>query len=119
MKTKQIIAAGGLALSLAAGIGLGAVIHGWVPEDFFATYAGADNPFGVLVAVRSLVQRTSLTGPTRPPRSTARLVDVRCAAQTMDDAAGAPPCHVRPALSISGSISERWHQGRDYGDRNE
>lgn len=36
---------------LLVGIGLGAVIHGWVPEDFFATYAGADNPFGVLVAV--------------------------------------------------------------------
>lgn len=36
---------------LLVGIGLGAAIHGWVPEDFFATYAGADNPFGVLVAV--------------------------------------------------------------------
>ena len=36
---------------LLVGIGLGAVIHGWVPEDLFATYAGADNPFGVLVAV--------------------------------------------------------------------
>ena len=36
---------------LIVGIGLGAVIHGWAPEDFFATYAGADNPFAVLVAV--------------------------------------------------------------------
>jgi len=36
---------------LLVGIGLGAVIHGWAPEDFFATYAGADNPLGVLVAV--------------------------------------------------------------------
>jgi uncharacterized membrane protein YraQ (UPF0718 family) len=36
---------------LLVGIGLGAVIHGWAPEDFFATYAGADNPFAVLVAV--------------------------------------------------------------------
>ena len=36
---------------LLVGIGLGAAIHGWAPEDFFATYAGADNPFGVLVAV--------------------------------------------------------------------
>jgi len=36
---------------LLVGIGLGAVIHGWVPEDFFTTYAGADNAFGVLVAV--------------------------------------------------------------------
>ena len=36
---------------LLVGIGLGAAIHGWAPENFFATYAGADNPFGVLVAV--------------------------------------------------------------------
>jgi uncharacterized membrane protein YraQ (UPF0718 family) len=36
---------------LLVGIGLGAVIHGWAPEDFFARYAGADNPFAVLVAV--------------------------------------------------------------------
>lgn len=36
---------------LLVGIGLGAAIHGWAPEDFFATYAGADNPFAVLVAV--------------------------------------------------------------------
>ena len=36
---------------LLAAIGLGAATHGWAPEDFFATYAGADNPFAVLVAV--------------------------------------------------------------------
>jgi uncharacterized protein len=36
---------------LLVGIGVGAVIHGWAPENLFATYAGADNPFGVLVAV--------------------------------------------------------------------
>lgn len=36
---------------LLVGIGIGAVIHGWAPEDFFATYAGADNPFAVLIAV--------------------------------------------------------------------
>lgn len=36
---------------LVVGIGIGAVIHGWVPTDFFTTYANADNPFGVLVAV--------------------------------------------------------------------
>jgi uncharacterized membrane protein YraQ (UPF0718 family) len=36
---------------LLVGIGLGAVIHGWVPADFFLTHAGADNAFGVLVAV--------------------------------------------------------------------
>jgi uncharacterized membrane protein YraQ (UPF0718 family) len=36
---------------LLVGIGIGALIHGWVPTEFFTTYAGADNPFGVLVAV--------------------------------------------------------------------
>lgn len=36
---------------LVVGIGLGAIIHGWVPTEFFTTYANADNPFGVLVAV--------------------------------------------------------------------
>ena len=33
------------------GIGLGAIIHGWVPQDFFTTYANSDNPLGVIVAV--------------------------------------------------------------------
>ncbi|MDQ1249924.1 MAG: uncharacterized protein QG597_4301 [Actinomycetota bacterium] len=36
---------------LLVGIGLGAVIHGWVPTDFFTTYANAANPLGVVVAV--------------------------------------------------------------------
>lgn len=36
---------------LLVGIGVGAVIHGWAPEDFFARYAGAGNPFAVLIAV--------------------------------------------------------------------
>ena len=36
---------------LLVGIGLGAAVHGWAPEDFFTHYAGADNPFAVLVAV--------------------------------------------------------------------
>ncbi len=36
---------------LLVGIGLGAVIHGWAPEDLFARYAGAGNPFAVPVAV--------------------------------------------------------------------
>ena len=36
---------------LLVGIGLGAVIHGWAPQDFFARYAGPDNPFAVLIAV--------------------------------------------------------------------
>jgi hypothetical protein len=36
---------------LLVGIGLGAVIHGWAPEDFFARYAGDGSSFGVLIAV--------------------------------------------------------------------
>jgi uncharacterized membrane protein YraQ (UPF0718 family) len=36
---------------LLVGIGLGAVIHGWAPEDLFARYAGPGSTFGVLVAV--------------------------------------------------------------------
>ncbi|MBI1376901.1 MAG: permease [Frankiales bacterium] len=36
---------------LLLGIGLGAVIHGWVPTDLFAEYAGPGNAAGVLVAV--------------------------------------------------------------------
>jgi uncharacterized membrane protein YraQ (UPF0718 family) len=36
---------------LLIGIGVGAAIHGWAPEDFFARHAGADRPFAVPVAV--------------------------------------------------------------------
>ncbi|MDA8437764.1 MAG: permease [Propionibacterium sp.] len=36
---------------LLVGIGLGALIHGWAPADFFARYAGRNNPFAVLIAV--------------------------------------------------------------------
>ncbi|WP_432558022.1 permease [Granulicoccus sp. GXG6511] len=32
------------------GVALGAAIHGWVPADFFARFAGPDNPFAVVVA---------------------------------------------------------------------
>lgn len=32
------------------GVGLGAAIHGWVPADFFARYAGSDSPLSVIVA---------------------------------------------------------------------
>ena len=35
---------------LLVGIGLGAAIHGWVPEDLFARWAGPDNPLAVPVA---------------------------------------------------------------------
>lgn len=36
---------------LLVGIGIGAVIHGWVPESFFERYAGPDNPLAVPLAV--------------------------------------------------------------------
>ena len=36
---------------LIIGIGIGAVIHGWTPENFLVKYAGADNPFAVIVTV--------------------------------------------------------------------
>ena len=33
------------------GVGLGAFIHGYVPQDFLALWAGPDNPFAVPIAV--------------------------------------------------------------------
>lgn len=36
---------------LLASIAVGALIHGWAPEDFFARHAGEDDPFAVPVAV--------------------------------------------------------------------
>ncbi len=36
---------------LVVGIALGAVLHGWAPQDLFTKWAGNGNPFGVLVAV--------------------------------------------------------------------
>jgi uncharacterized membrane protein YraQ (UPF0718 family) len=33
------------------GVGIGAFIHGYVPQDFLARWAGRDNPFAVPVAV--------------------------------------------------------------------
>lgn len=32
------------------GVALGAGVHGWVPTEFFTTYAGPDNPFAVVLA---------------------------------------------------------------------
>jgi uncharacterized membrane protein YraQ (UPF0718 family) len=36
---------------LLVGIGIGAVLHGWAPEDLFAQWAGPGNPFAPIVAV--------------------------------------------------------------------
>jgi len=33
------------------GVGIGAFIHGYIPANFIASYAGADNPFAVPIAV--------------------------------------------------------------------
>ena len=33
------------------GIGIGAVMHGWIPTGVLADYAGKDNPFAVILAV--------------------------------------------------------------------
>ncbi len=33
------------------GVGIGAFIHGYIPADFIASYAGADNPLAVPIAV--------------------------------------------------------------------
>ncbi|MEA2051153.1 MAG: permease [Campylobacterota bacterium] len=33
------------------GVGIGAFIHGYIPADFIASYAGASNPFAVVIAV--------------------------------------------------------------------
>jgi hypothetical protein len=38
-------------LYVMAGVGIGAFIHGYIPADFIAAYAGANNPFAVIVAV--------------------------------------------------------------------
>lgn len=38
---------------LIIGIGVGAAIHGWAPEEILSKYAGPDNPFAVIIAVIS------------------------------------------------------------------
>ncbi|EDZ61851.1 putative permease [Sulfurimonas gotlandica GD1] len=38
-------------LYVLVGVGIGAVIHGYIPADFIASYTGADNPFAVIIAV--------------------------------------------------------------------
>jgi hypothetical protein len=32
------------------GVGIGAIIHGWIPQEFIATVLGEKNPFSVLIA---------------------------------------------------------------------
>ncbi|MCI5596398.1 MAG: permease [Lachnospiraceae bacterium] len=33
------------------GVGIGAIIHNWIPESWIQTILGSDNPFGVILAV--------------------------------------------------------------------
>lgn len=33
-----------------AGVGIGAIIHNWIPEQWIETVLGSDNPFGVVIA---------------------------------------------------------------------
>ena len=33
------------------GVGIGAVIHNWIPEDWIVTALGSNNPFGVVIAM--------------------------------------------------------------------
>lgn len=40
-----------IGLFVLIGVGLGAFIHGWIPQDVLANYAGKGNPFAVIVAV--------------------------------------------------------------------
>jgi uncharacterized membrane protein YraQ (UPF0718 family) len=48
-ESKRIV--GEVWLYILIGIGIGALIHGYAPEDFFLKYAGPNNPFAVPVAV--------------------------------------------------------------------
>ncbi|HOW50713.1 MAG TPA: permease [bacterium] len=47
--TLQVL--GKIWLYVLIGIGIGALMHGWIPAGALAQYAGRDNPFAVLVAV--------------------------------------------------------------------
>lgn len=47
-ETRDIVAK--VWLYVLVGVGIGAAIHGWVPAEFFARYAGSDNPLAVVLA---------------------------------------------------------------------
>ncbi|MFH0927791.1 MAG: permease [Candidatus Micrarchaeota archaeon] len=49
LQTRDIVS--GIWQYIILAIGLGALIHGYVPMDFFASFAGPQNPFAVFVAV--------------------------------------------------------------------
>ncbi|WP_316862928.1 permease [uncultured Cohaesibacter sp.] len=48
-QVKEIV--GRIWIYVLIGIGLGAILHGFVPQDFFVSYASSSNPFAVPIAV--------------------------------------------------------------------
>ena len=50
-QVKEIV--GRIWIYVLVGVGLGAFLHGFVPQDFFITYADSSNPFAVPIAVLS------------------------------------------------------------------
>ena len=109
---------------LLVGIGIGAVIHGWAPEDLFARYAGPDNPLAVPVAVRAgyspLLERGRDHSPGRgPPRQgrgpghLAGVHDVGGGAVAARNGAAAPGAEA----PVAGHLRRRGgygHPGRGY-----
>ena len=39
-----------VALYVLIGVGIGAIIHNWIPEEFIVNTLGDNNPFGVIIA---------------------------------------------------------------------
>jgi len=97
---------------LLVGIGLGAVIHGWAPQDFFARYAGAGNPLGVLVAVVVGVplQRrrgdAAGAGPARQGPADGHAAGVHDERGRVEPA-GADPAAPRPQTPAAGGLRGR------------
>lgn len=56
----------GFAPYIAIGIGIGAFVHGFVPEEFLVKYAGAENPFAIplsaIVGVPLYIRAESMVG---------------------------------------------------------
>ena len=101
---------------LLVGIGIGAAIHGWAPEDFFAKYAGPDNPLAVPVAVVLGIPLYSNAAGTIPlveatprqgcgPGNVAGLHDVGGGAVAPRDGAAAPGAQASTAGHVRGVVA--------------
>ncbi len=44
------VTARAVVLYVVAGVGIGALIHNWIPEDFIVRFLGTENPLGVFIA---------------------------------------------------------------------